>query len=137
MNKENDWDHVTAASVVEEPIKNVTCKEMVIAIKVMKLGKVAGPSEVCAEMISAMGEVGVGVMMELCLHLLDGKGMPDEWQTSVLLPIFKGKGDVRNCNTYRGVKLLEQAMKIVEKVLERRIREVINTDSMQFGFMPN
>ena len=54
----------------------------------------------------------------------------------MLAPIFKGKGNVRNCNTYRGVKLLEHAMKIVEKVLERRIRELVNVDSMQFGFMP-
>ena len=45
MNKENDWDHVTAASMVEEPIKNVTCKEMAIAIKAIKPGKAAGPSE--------------------------------------------------------------------------------------------
>ena len=30
MNKENDWDHVTAASIVERPIKNVTLKEMAI-----------------------------------------------------------------------------------------------------------
>ena len=62
--------------------------------------------------------------------------MPDEWQTSVLVPIFKGKGNVRNCNTCKGVKLLEHAMKIVERVLERRIRELVNIDSMQFGFMP-
>ena len=67
--------------------------------------------------------------------MLDEKGMPDEWQTGVLVPIFKGKGDVRSCNTYRGVKLLEHAMKIVERVLER-IRELVNIDSMQFGFMP-
>ena len=26
-------------------------------------------------------------------------------------------------------------MKIVQKMLERRIRELVNTDSMQFGFM--
>ena len=50
--------------------------------------------------------------------------------------VFKGKGDVRNCTTYRGVKLLEHAMKIVERVLERRIRELVNIDSMQFGFIP-
>ena len=50
--------------------------------------------------------------------------------------IFIGKGDVRNCNTYRGVNLLEHAKKIVERVLERRIRELVNIDSMQFGFMP-
>ena len=86
-------------------------------------------------MISAGGEVEVSVMVELCQHVLDGKGMPDEWQTSVLVPIFKGKRDVRNCNTYRGVKLLEHAMKIVERVLAR-IRELVNIDSMQFGFIP-
>ena len=28
MNKQNDWNHVTAASMVERPIKNVMCKEM-------------------------------------------------------------------------------------------------------------
>ena len=50
-------------------------------------------------MISASVEVGASVMVELCQRVLDGKGMPDEWQTSVLVPIFKGKGDVRNCNT--------------------------------------
>ena len=95
---------------------------MAIAIKVMKARKAAGPSKLCAEIISTSGEVGVSVMVELRQRVLDGKGMPDESQTSVLVPIFKGKGDVRNCNTYRGVKLLERAMKIVERVLERRIR---------------
>ena len=118
MNKENDWDHVTEASMVEGPIKNVTPEEMAIAIKVMKPGKVA---EVCEEMISISGKVEVTVMVELFQRVLDGKGMPDKWQTSVLVPIFKGKGDVRSCHTYREVKLLEHAMKIVERVLERRI----------------
>ena len=136
MNKENDWDYVIAASMVEGPIKNVTRKEMAIAIKVMKPGKAAGPSEVCAEMISASGEVGVSVMVELFQRVLDEKSMPDKWQTSVLVPIFKGKGDVRNCSTYKGVKLLEHTMKIVERVLERRIRELVNIDPMQFGFVP-
>ena len=62
--------------------------------------------------------------------------MPDEWKTSVIVPIFKGKGDVMSCGSYRGVKLLEHAMKIVERVLERRIRTLVNLNEMQFGFMP-
>ena len=117
MNEENHWDHVTAPSMAEGPIKNVTHEEMAMAIKMMKLGKAAGPSEVCAEMISAAGEVGARVMMELCQRVLDEKGMTNEWQASLLVPTFKGKGDVRNCNTCRGVKLLEYAMNIVKKVL--------------------
>ena len=47
------------------------------------------------------GEVGVKVIMELWKLLLDGKGMQDEWQKSVLIPIFKGR-DIRYCYTYRG-----------------------------------
>ena len=35
-NKENDWDHVIAVSVIEGPIKNVTREEMAIAMKVIK-----------------------------------------------------------------------------------------------------
>ena len=37
----------------------------------------------------------------------------------VEVPIFKGKGDAMSCGAYRGVKLLEHAMQIVERVLER------------------
>ena len=74
--------------------------------------------------------------MELCPHLLDDRGMPDEWKTSVIVPIFKGKGVVMSCGSYREVKLLEHAMKIVKRVLERRIRTLVNLNEMQFGFMP-
>ena len=69
---------MAAASAVEGPIKNVTSEETAIAIKMMKPGKAAGPSEVCAEMISASGEVGVSMIVELCQRVLDGKGMLDK-----------------------------------------------------------
>ena len=63
--------------------------------------------------------------------MLDRKGM-----LGVLVPVFKKKGDVRNCNTYGGVKLLEHAMKLIERVRERRIQESVNVNLMQFGCMP-
>ena len=34
----------------------------------------------------------------------------------MIVPIFKGKGNVMSCGSYRVVKLLEHAMKIVERV---------------------
>ena len=102
----------------------------------MKSGKATGPSEVSGEMIVASGEIGAKVMMDLCQHVLDGRGMPDEWKTCVIAPIFKGKGDVMSCGSYRGVKLLEHAIKIVESVLQRRIQTLINFNKIQFGFIP-
>ena len=41
-----------------------------------------------------------------------------------------------NCGMNMGVKLLEHAMKIVEEVLEKRLRNFLAMDDMQFGFMP-
>ena len=37
---------------------------VVKAIREVKVGKAAGPSEVSAEMIAASGEIGIGVMVE-------------------------------------------------------------------------
>ena len=42
-------------------------------------------------------------------------------ENDVVVPVFKGKGAVIDCGAYRGVKLLEHAMKTVERVLENRL----------------
>ena len=136
MNEENEWDRMVETDLVEGPVKKVVRNEIVKAIQSMKSGKATGTSEVSVEMIIASSEIGVKVMMELCQRVLDGRGMPDEWKTSVIVRIFKGKGDVMSCGSYRGVKQLEHAMKIVVRVLERRIRTLVNLNEMQFGFMP-
>lgn len=40
------------------------------------------------------------------------------------------------CGSYRAIKLLEHAMKVVERVLEQRLRDMVNIDEMQCGFTP-
>ena len=45
--------------------------------------------------------------------------IPEDWKSSVVLPIYKGKGDPMECRSYRGIKLLEHAMKVVERIFEQ------------------
>ena len=53
-----------------------------------------------------------------------------------MLPIYKGKGDdPMECGSYRGIKLLENAIKLVERTFEHRIWQQIKVDDMQCGFM--
>jgi hypothetical protein len=136
MNEENEWDGVVDVDVVHGPIDRVTMEEVMTAIKAMKLGKATGVSGVAVEHIVASGMVGIEVIMKIANRVLDGEGIPEDWRQSVLVPLYKGKGDVRDCGAYRGVKLLEHAMKVVERVLLRRLREVVEIDEMQCGFMP-
>jgi len=39
------------------------------------------------------------------------------------------------CGFYGGIKLLEHAMKLAERIFEHRIQQQIDIDDMQFGFM--
>jgi len=41
--------------------------------------------------------------------------IPEDRKSSVVLPIYKGKEDSVECGSYRGMKLLEHAMKVVER----------------------
>ena len=53
------------------------------------------------------------------------------------MTIYKQKGDALECGNYRGIKLLEIALKVCERAIERRIREIVHIHSShQFGFMP-
>ena len=40
------------------------------------------------------------------------------------------------CGNYRGLKLLDQGLKVVERIVEGFLRSHVDIDSMQFGFMP-
>ena len=122
MNVENEWDQMIEVDMVEGPVEGVTDKKVMKAMNKKKFGKAAGLLEVNMDMIIARGTFGVAVMKKLCQRVLDGEGMPEEWKTSVVVPIFKGKGDVMDCGAYRGVKLLEHAMKIMESVGEQNKR---------------
>ena len=62
--------------------------------------------------------------------------MPEEWRDSVIVPIFKDKGDIQDCGNYRGIKMISHTMKIWERIIDRRLREEISIEEEQFGFMP-
>ena len=83
-------------------------------------------AEVRVEVIAASGKIAVSVMMELRQREFYGIGIPNEGKTSVVVSIFKGKHDVMSCGSYGGGKLLEYAMKILERLLERRTQTTIS-----------
>jgi len=67
--------------------------------------------------------------------LTEGK-VPEDWKKSWIVTVYKGKGDALDCGSYRGIKLLDHAMKVFERVIEKRVRAQVQLDDMQFGFCP-
>ena len=53
-----------------------------------------------------------------------------------MISVYKGKGDALECGSYRGIKLLDQVMKVFGRVIERKMMNLVSLDDMQFGFRP-
>ena len=136
MNEENNWDGEVSCEPVQGPLCQLAESEFVKAIAKCSSGKATGPSGVAIEMVKASGDVGIKWMTDLCNTILMEGHIPADWTKSTLIPFYKNKGDPLECGSYRGIKLLEQTLKLYERVLEVRIREQVNIDAMQFGFMP-
>ena len=86
-------------------------------------------------MLKAAGKTGTLWMTEVCNAVVKDGKVPEDWSRSWMVNVYKGKGDALTCGSYRGIKLLEHAIKVLERVIEGRLRKIVKIDSMQFGFM--
>ena len=94
---------------------------------IIKHGKTSGPTGIVKEQL-ATSPHGKQVILQIANELLNGKSMPHDWKTSTVVPIYKKKGSVMDCASYQGVKLLEHGMKVVESLLEKRLRRMDKVD---------
>ncbi|KAK3524972.1 hypothetical protein QTP86_011798 [Hemibagrus guttatus] len=102
----------------------------------MKSGKAVGPDDIPVEVWKCLGEAAVEFLTSLFNRVLESEKMPEEWRRSVLVPIIKNKGDVQSCSNYKGIKLMSHTMKLWGRVVEARIRRVVEICEQQYGFMP-
>ena len=137
MNEENNRDPRTEETeVVNEEVNCVSREEVKNALRRMKKGKAVGPDELPVEVWKCMGEMGIKFLTRLFNRLLMGERMPEEWRRSVLIPIYKNKGDAQCCGNYRAIKLMSHTMKVWERIIEARLRDRVEISKQQYGFMP-
>jgi hypothetical protein len=99
----------------------------------MKSRKATGPDEVPIEIVKNLGDLGIDWMTTVLQDIQAG-GIPAEWRKSRITPLYKQKGDPLNCSNYRGIKLLSHCLKLWERVIEARLREMTTISKRQYGF---
>ena len=107
------------------------------AIHRLKSGKAAGVDEIRPEMLKALGGEGFAWITRVFQVAWDSGEAPMDWQTGVVIPLFK-KGDKTCCDNYRGITLLSLPGKVYAKVLESRLRAIVESKILdeQCGFRP-
>ena len=137
LNVEFPWnpEDLSEESPVEGPSEPITLEMITKAISKMASGKAAGPSGIVAEMLKPVGEAGTVEVRDLIEDIISEGCIPTDWQESFIVNLYKGKGNALNRGNYRGLKLIEQVMKVLERVVEGLIRQRVEIDEMQCGFM--
>ena len=126
LNKTEDRELELPSSVREKTeVVEITDTEMMAAMKKMKKGKATGLD---VEMLDLAGDVGVNWTRRLLNSCLTEGKIPVEWRTGLIIPIWKMKGDVHDPGKYRGITLLSQVLKLLERVLDGRIRKKIECE---------
>ena len=137
LNVEFDWDpdHLSYQPPVEGPPIPITIDMVKKAISQMKAGKALSPSGIVVEMIWAAGDMAPPWFVTSQLQSFVMARYP-LIGSSFIVCLYKGKGDALERGNYCSLKLTEQVMKILERIVDGLIRQLVSIDNSQFGFVP-
>ncbi|KAK3529892.1 hypothetical protein QTP86_007210 [Hemibagrus guttatus] len=116
----------------------ITQAEVTEVVQQLLGGKAPGVDEIRPEYLKSLDVVGLSWLTRLCNIVWRSGTVPLDWATGVVVPLFK-KGDWRVCSNYRGITLLSLPGKVYSRVLERRVRPLVEPriQEEQCSFRPS
>ena len=120
----------------EVEMDEINIEEMKKELQFMKNGKAPGEDEIAIEIIKAGGPEIIEWLTEIFILACRNETTPEDWGLGIICPLFK-KGNKGECANYRGVTLLSHIGKLFERILERRLRNIVEgkLGQWQHGFI--
>ena len=114
-----------------------TSTEVPKARRKLKNGKASGSSNILPEMLKAGSRVEefTAVIADLVHRIWEERRVHKEWVDSILIPIPK-KGNLRSCDNWHGISLLEVMEKVVARIIQGRLQKLAERElpESQCGF---
>eukprot|EP00117_Sycon_ciliatum_P033454 scpid42513/ scgid5633/ Probable RNA-directed DNA polymerase from transposon X-element; Reverse transcriptase len=99
--------------------------ELQQAITQCRSGKAAGQSGILPEMLKACPDLFTDHLLELLHSVWDSGSVPGDWVNAQLVPIPK-KGNLAECDNWRGIALLDVIGKVVARVIQSRLADKLD-----------
>ena len=91
----------------------------------MKCGKAGGLDGVTADMLKAEDIMTPKLLKDILGQIWNSEEIPESWTTGLIVKLPK-KGDLSDCNNWRGITLLSVTSKVLSGIIHRRILEKID-----------
>jgi len=112
-------------------------EEVKYQIQNLKNHKSPGEDQIVAEFIKNGGDELTKRLWMIITKIWETEELPEDLKTAIICPIYK-KGDIKDCNNYRGIAQLNVTYKIFTNCILSRIKETAENaiGDYQGGFRP-
>ena len=91
------------------------------AVAQLKNRRAAGICGIYPKFLKYGGEVVCKKLHAVICSAWNTVVIPTDWKRGFVVPLWKGKGDILDCNNYRGVTLLSVPGKVFARIIRGRI----------------
>ena len=118
------------------PFQEYTENEVEEVIRQLSPWKAAGPDGVFNEHIKSTSSSFLNVWTRLFNACMEKGNIPHNWRESTVKLLYKGKGDTSVPDSYRGIALESNILKIFTRLLMKRLMDEVEDKipEQQFGF---
>ena len=99
------------------------------------MNKASGLDGIPVELFQILKDDAVKVLHSICQHIWKTQQWPQDWKSSVCIPISK-KGNAKECSNYHTITLISHISKVMLKILQARLQQYVNHElpDVQAGF---
>ena len=105
------------------------------ALESITMNKASGGDGIPVELLQILKNYAVKVLHSICQQILKTQQWPQDWKSSVFIPIPK-KGNAKECSNYHTIALITHTSKLMLKILQARLQQYMNCElpDIQIGF---
>ena len=89
--------------------------------------KASGGDGIPVELFQILKDGAVKVLHSICQHIWKTQQWPQDWKSSVVIPIPK-KGNAKECSNYHTIAFISHASKVMLKILQARLQQYMNRE---------
>ena len=91
------------------------------------MNKPSGGDGIPVEIFQILKDDAVKVLHSICQQIWNTQQWPQDWKSSVFIPIPK-KGNDKECSNYSTIALISHASKVMLKILQARLQQYVNCE---------